>query len=150
MQKSKIAQFIYVLFIVVFVLGILCLPFIPKLYDIFKTNDVNTFSNHTLLYKAAFYSCYIICLAIIYKLIILFNKIYKESPFNKIVELSLKTIAVLFMTLFLIVIIKALFIPTLLSFAVSFVCFIASLSFYVLAEVIKSAIEYKNEIDYTV
>ncbi len=54
------------------------------------------------------------------------------------------------MILFLIILVKAFFIPTLLSFAVGFICFVASLSFYVLAEVIKSAIEYKKEIDYTV
>ena len=56
----------------------------------------------------------------------------------------------MFMLLFIIVIIKALFIPTLLSFAVALICFVASLSFYVLAEVIKAAILYKEEIDYTV
>jgi hypothetical protein len=54
------------------------------------------------------------------------------------------------MALFLIVIIKAIFIPTILSFAVALVCFIASLSFYVLSEVITSAIKYKNEVDLTV
>ena len=58
--------------------------------------------------------------------------------------------AIMFMLLFLIVIIKSIFIPNLLSFVVAIICFIASLSFYVLAEVIKSAIKYKNEVDFTV
>ena len=62
----------------------------------------------------------------------------------------MKVNAISFMMLFVIVSIKAVFIPSLLSIVVALICFIASLSFYVLAEVIKSAIEYKNEIDYTV
>ena len=81
----------------------------------------------------------------------LFNIVYEGSPFKKELENILKIIAVMFMVLFLIVIIKSVFIPNMmLSFAVAIICFIASLSFYVLAEVIKSAIKYKTEVDFTV
>ena len=98
----------------------------------------------------ALYLCYLLCLSVVYKLSNLFNMIYKDTPFKKEVENSLKACAIIFMILFVIVIVKAIFIPTLLSFAVSLICFVASLSFYVLAEVIKAAILYKEEIDYTV
>ena len=80
----------------------------------------------------------------------LFNMIYKESPFKKEIENSLKMMAIMFMTLFVIIIIKTIFIPTLLSYVVCLLCFLVSLSFYILAEVIKAAINYKNEVDFTV
>lgn len=150
MKKSKISKIISIIFILILIIGSVCLLFIPQLYDYFKEYGVKSFGSHNLLYKIAFYSCYIICLLILYKLNIIFNNVYKNSPFVKDVENSLKVCAVLFMSLFLIVIIKEIFIPTLLSFAVALICFVASLSFYVLAEVIKSAIAYKDEIDYTV
>ena len=57
---------------------------------------------------------------------------------------------VLFMLLFLIVIIKTIFIPTLLSFVVAILSFLMSLSFYILAEVIKVAREYKSELEFTI
>ena len=116
----------------------------------FKYTNVKTFMNQTLIYRITFYSCYAIGLYIIYKMIKLFNIVYEGSPFKKELENILKVIAVMFMLLFLIVIIKSIFIPNLLSFVVAIICFIASLSFYVLAEVIKSAIKYKNEVDFTV
>lgn len=150
MQKSKIAKIVSIIFILILVIGIIGLLFIPSLYDLFKESGVQSFNSHPSIYKVAFYSCYIICLILVYKLNRIFNNVYKNSPFIKDVENSLKICAVLFMTLFLIIIVKAFFIPTLLSFAVALICFIASLSFYVLAEVIKSAIVYKDEVDFTV
>lgn len=150
MKKSKIAKFISIIFIIILVLGIGCLFFLPNLYDYFKESQVASFSKHNLLYQCAFFSCYILCLVIVYELMRLFKYVYSDTPFRKEIEMILKICAVLFMVLALIVIIKTIFIPTLLSFAVAFVCFIASLSFYCLAEVIKAAIAYKNEIDYTV
>lgn len=150
MKKSVIAKVISVILVIIFVIGSGCLIFIPKLYDFFKDASVSSFESHMLIYKVAFYASYVICLGVVYKLIKLFNVIYKESPFRKEIEDSLKVMAVMFMILFLIVIIKALFIPTLLSFVVAILCFLISLSFYVLAEVIKAAICYKNEVDFTV
>lgn len=150
MKKSFLAKFIWIILIIILILGSTGLFFLPSLYDLFKGNDVKEFALHTLAYKLAFYSCYIICLIIVYKLTCLFKYIFKCTPFRKEVEKALKISAILFMLLFVIIIIKAIFIPTLLSVAVAFVCFIASLSFYVLAEVIKAAIVYKNEVDYTV
>lgn len=150
MKKSFLAKFIWIIFIIILILGIGGLFFLPSLYDLFKGTDVKEFSLHLLSYKIAFYSCYIICLLIVYQLTCLFKHIFKGTPFRKEVEKNLKISAILFMVLFVIIIIKAFFIPTLLSFAVAFVAFIASLSFYVLAEVIKAAITYKNEVDYTV
>ncbi len=150
MKKSFIAKTISIVLIIILVIGIGSLVFIPELYDTFKDNSIDPFKEHLLIYKVAFYVCYIICLCIVYKLIELFNVIYKKSPFRKEIEDSLKIMAVMFMILFLIVIIKSAFIPTLLSFVVALLCFLISLSFYLLAEVIKAAINYKNEVDLTV
>lgn len=150
MKKSFIAKMISIILMIILVVGMVSLLFIPKLYDIFKDSSVSSFNEHLLMYKIAFYTCYIICLVIVFELIKLFNVIYKKSPFKKEIENLLKIMAIMFMLLFLIVIIKSFFIPTLLSFVVALLCFLISLSFYLLAEVIKSAIKYKKEIDLTV
>lgn len=150
MKKSIIAKVISIILIIILTLGIGCLVFIPELYDVFKDKSINSFMSHSFIYRIAFYACYIICLGIVYKLIELFNVIYKKSPFRKEIEDSLKVMAIMFMVLFIIVIVKSFFIPTLLSFVVAILCFLVSLSFYVLAEVIKAAICYKNEVDFTV
>ena len=150
MKKNKVSKFISIILIIILVVGICSLIFLPYLYDTFKGMGVDKFSKHTILYKIAFYACYLICLLILYKLIRLFNIVYKDNPFRIDVSNNLKFNMVLFMLLFLIVIVKSIFIPTILSLAVALVCFVASLSFYVLSEVIVSAIKYKNEVDLTV
>jgi len=150
MKKSIIAKIIWILLIIILVGGITCLPFIPKLYDIFKDRGVELFNSHTIYYRIAFYTCFILCLVIVWQLIGLFKNVFSDTPFKKEVERALKISAVIFMLLAVIVVVKAVFIPTILSFAVAFICFVASLSFYCLAEVIKAAISYKQEVDYTV
>ena len=150
MKKSVVSKFVSIILVIILIIGSCSLIFLPYLYDTFKGVEVATFSRHTLLYKVAFYSCYLICLLILYKLVKLFNIVYKDNPFRIDVSNNLKFNMVLFMLLFFIVITKSIFIPTILSFAVALVCFIASLSFYVLSEVINSAIKYKKEVDLTV
>ena len=150
MKKSKVARFVSIIFVVMLVVGIGCIFFLPSLYDIFKDDSVNGFFEHSMWYRSAFYICYIICLMIVYQLMMVFRCIYRESPFKKRVEKSLKISAVLFMCLFGVVTIKCIFMPTILSFAVLLISFIASLSFYVLSSVIKAAIFYKNENDFTI
>lgn len=147
MKKSIIARFISVILVVILILGVGCLPFIPSLYNMFKDKSIELFNNHSIIYQGAFYVCYILCLGIVCLLIKLFNVIYKKSPFRKEIEDLLKIMAIMFMILFIIVIVKSFFIPTLLSFGVAILCFLISLSFYLLAEVIKSAIKYKKEVD---
>lgn len=150
MKKSIIAKIISIILLIILIVGTVCFFFIPKLYDLFKDGSVDLFNAHSFVYKVSFYTCYVICLGVVYKLIRLFNIVYKKSPFRKEIEDSLKIMAIMFMFLFLIVIIKSFFIPTLLSFVVALLCFLVSLSFYVLAEVIKAAINYKNEVDFMV
>ncbi len=150
MKKSFIAKVMSVLLVIMLIMGIVCLFFLPNLYNYFKDSFVSKFQDQSTLYQVAFFTCYIICLVIVFKLTKLFHIIYKDSPFRKEIESSLKIMAILFMSLSLIVIIKAIFIPTLLSFVVSLLCFLIALSFYVLASVIKVAIEYKNEVDLTI
>ena len=126
MKKSVLAKAVSILLIVILIIGIGCFIFIPELYDMFKGSDIDLFKKHIPIYRLAFYMCYIIGLYIV------------------------KVIAVMFMILFLIVIIKGVFIPNLLTFVVALICFFTSLSFYVLAEVIKAAIKYKTEVDFTI
>lgn len=150
MKQSKISKIISVLLTIIFIVGIVCLVFIPFLYNIFSGEGVISFEDHSTIYKIAFYTCYLICLAIIFLLIKLFNIVYSGSPFKKEIENILKTNALLFMVLFVLISLKTIFIPTLLSFSVALTSLLTSLSFYVLSQVIKAAILYKNEIDYTV
>jgi len=150
MQKSKIAKIVEILFKILLSGGLICLPFIPKLYDLLKLFDIASFNSQTIYYKIAFYLCYIICLGIIYTLNYIFKIIYKETPFNKKIENSLKVIAVLFMSLAFIILLKAIYIPSILSFAVMIVSIITSLCFYTLSQIFKIAINYKDEVDYTV
>lgn len=150
MKKSIITKIVNVILIIILIIGIIGIFILPRLYDLFKDKGVALFSSHSIYYKLAFYACYIICLVIIYILIKIFNQIYKYTPFKKEVEVALKINAFLFMLLFIIVTIKCIFIPTILSAFVLLICFLVSLSFYVLAEVIKAGIYYKNESDYTI
>ena len=150
MKKNIISRIISIILILILVVGIIFIFLLPAAYDMFKSPHIALFGNHSMIYRIAFYMCYLLCLLIIYKLIRLFNLVYKGNPFKKEVSNILKFNTVIFMMLFLIVIIKTIFIPTILSFAVALVTFIASLSFYVLSEVINSAIEYKKEVDLTV
>ena len=150
MKKSKIAKLIQIILLIMLILGIICILFIPKLYNLLKDIGVPSFKTQTIYYQTAFYLCYIICLGIIFTLNIIFKEIYNDSPFKKIIEKSLKIIAVLFMILSVIVTIKTIYIPTLLSIVVIILTFIASLCFYVLSQIFKVAIEYKSEVDFTI
>ena len=147
MEKSKISMVISILLRIMLIVGIICLFLLPKLYDIFSGDNVLLFNNHSIYYRKAFYLCYIISLIIIEELNRLFSYLYRENPFQNKNVIILKIVAVLFMCLFFIISIKIIFIPTILSVAVSLISFIASLSFYVLSQVLKSGIDYKDEVD---
>ena len=150
MKKSKIAKVIEILFKIILIIGIICIPFIPKLYDLLKVFNIESFNSQTPYYKIMFYICYILCLGIVFTLNYIFKGIYDNSPFNKKIEKSLKVVAILFMSLSFVVFLKTIFIPTILSIAITVVTFITSLCFYTLSQIFKVANEYKNEIDYTV
>ena len=150
MKKSKIAKVIEILFKLILIGGIIVIPFIPKLYDLLEIFNINSFSDQTIFYKVMFYLCYIICLGIIFTLNFIFKNIYNNSPFTKVIEKSLKIVAILFMVLSLAVLIKTIYIPTILSIGIIIVTFITSLCFYTLSQIFKVAIEYKDEVDYTV
>lgn len=149
MKRSKISFIVYYSFYFILFVGIGLSIFLPQLYDMFSTVSI-VFLEHTLVYKIAFYACYIISLGIILELLLIFKTIYNDNPFKREVENRLKNIAVLFIILSLIVIIKFIFLPTLLTLAIFVVTFMVGLCFYALAQVFKTAIAYKNEIDYTV
>lgn len=149
MKQSKIFVIVYYLFYAILGGGIVLSLFLPQLYDIFSTVSI-FFIDHSLIYRIAFYACYIISLGIILELLLMFKIIYKETPFKKEVEIKLKVIAILFELLAIIIGVKSIFMPTLLTFAIFIITLMVGLCFYVLAEVFKTAIAYKNEIDYTV
>ena len=150
MKKSKIAKVIEILFKIILIGGIICLPFIPKIYDLIRSFDAVTFNNQTMYYKIMFYLSYIICLCIVFILNSIFKNIYKDSPFSNNIVKLLKIVAVLFMLLSIIVLLKTICIPTILSVGVIIVTFITSLCFYVLSQIFKAAIEFKNEVDFTI
>ncbi len=150
MKKSKIANIIGILFNLLLGIGIICLPFIPKLYNLLEVFGIKTFSTQTMFYKIMFYLCYLICLGVLFMLGYIFKNIYHDSPFSKRIERSLKVVALLFIALSIAVLIKTIFIPTIMSIVVIVVTFITSLCFYALSEIFKVAREYKNEVDYTI
>lgn len=149
MEKSRLSIVIYYLLYFILFVGIVCSIFLPSLYDMFSGIDI-LFSEHSWIYRIAFYVCYFISLCIVLELIFIFKSIYKDTPFKKEIEKKLKLISIMFLSLSVIVIGKFIFIPTILTLAVFVVTFIVGLCFYVLAQVFKTAINYKNEIDYTV
>ena len=150
MKKSKIAKTVTIIFIVLIILGVLAIIPLPILYDLVKGDSIEKFMEHTIYYQVAFYLCYLICLFILYKLYDTFNYLYKVNPFTNKIENNLKLIAILFMIVSGIVLVKGLFIPTPLTFGVVVICFVVSLCFYLLAEVIKKGIILKDEVDMTV
>ncbi|MDD3341698.1 MAG: DUF2975 domain-containing protein [Bacilli bacterium] len=150
MEKSIISKFLLILMKIMFIVGIICSIFLPYLYDLFVVEEVPNFGEQTILYQIAFYTCYIAALLIIFLMIRIFDLVYSGNPFIKKVVLEFKKIAVLFMFLAVVIAIKNIFIPTILSASVALITFIISLSFYVLSKVFEVAISYKQEIDYTV
>ncbi len=147
MEKSKIAKIVTVIFIILIIIGLGGIIFLPNIFDLVKGELIEKFSEHTIIYRIAFYTAYVVGLFILYKLYDTFNCIYKVSPFTTKIEKNLKVIAVSFMLLFLIVLVKGFFMPTPLTFGVVVICFVVSLCFYLLAEIIKKGIIYKDEVD---
>ena len=150
MKKSNIAKIVTIVFIILIVCGAICLIPLPQIYDLVKGDGIESFMEHTIYYKVAFYGCYLISLFILYKLYDTFNYLYKVNPFTVKIEKNLKVVAILFMILSVIVFGKGIFIPTPLTFGVVLICFVVSLCFYLLAEVIKKGIILKDEVDSTV
>lgn len=150
MKQSLISKIISIVLILLFIAGLVCIFFIPNLHDLVIRDNQLLFKEHNLLYKIAFYLCYLISLSIIGVLIYLFKNIYIETPFKNMTVKILKLISILFMILVVIIGIKCIFIPTIISICIGLVCFIVSLSFYVLSQIFKAAIYYKNEVDYTI
>ena len=147
MKKSIVTRLIAILLRIMLGIGVIALPFIPRLYDLISDY---AFGNQTIFYRIGFYVCFVISLLIVFGLIRIIDNVYKNNAFKKEMEITLKIMAILFMALAVVVAIKVVFIPTVLSMAVGIVAFIISLCFYVLSQVFKTANEYKNEIDYTV
>ena len=147
MEKSKIAKIVTVIFIILIIVGLGGIIFLPNIFDLVKGDLIEKFSEHTIVYQVAFYTVYVIGLFILYKLYDTFNYLYKVNPFTARIEKNLKIIAISFMLLFLIVLVKGIFIPTPLTFGVVVICFVVSLCFYLLAEIIKKGIIYKDEVD---
>lgn len=147
MEKSKIAKLVTIIFIILIISGLVLLIPLPKIYDLIVGDAIPKFREHTIIYQVAFYLCYLLGIFILYKLYDTFNYLYKVNPFTKKIENNLKIVAVSFMILSTIVLIKGIFIPTPLTFGVVLVCFVVSLCFYLLAEVIKKGIILKDEVD---
>lgn len=150
MKKSMLANIINIILILIFIVGIVCIFFIPSLYDLIITDDKLKFIEHNISYKITFYICYIISLSIIGILIKLFKSIYKDTPFKREIVTLLNIISIQFIILSIIIAIKCLFIPTIISICIALICFVVSLSFCLLKEIFKAAIIYKEEVDLTI
>lgn len=150
MKKSFISKIVNIILILMFIIGIICTFFIPNLYNLIIKEDELLFNDHSLFYRIAFYLCYLVTLSIIGVIIILFRNIYIETPFKQKTINILKLISVLFMILVIIISIKCIFLPTIISICIALICFIVSISFYILSQIFKTAIYYKNEVDYTI
>ena len=92
----------------------------------------------------------IILVLINYILILMFSSIDKNGPFIMSTSKYLKIISLFFIILSIIIFIKILFIPTIISIAICVITFIVSLCFYTLSEIFKEAINHKKELDYTI
>jgi len=150
MKKSIISKIVAIILKIILGFGAISLVFVPFIYNFIGKYQNITFNDQTTLYKIALYVSAIIVLYIIFELIRIFSLVYKENPFNRHTEYSLKRIAISLMILSLITLTKSIFIPTVLSYSIVIILFVGSLGVYVLSQVFKIAIEYKNEIDYTV
>ena len=150
MRKNKLSRIISILLRIIFIIGIVLIPFIPTIFNLIGTENLKEFGRQTILYKIALFTCYFISLGIIYILILMFNHIYKDNPFTSLTEKYLKIISSLFMILAIIIFIKIFFIPTIISIAICVITFIVSLCFYTLSEIFKVANKNKMELDYTI
>ena len=150
MQKNNLSRIIAILLRIILIVGIVLIPLIPTIFNLIGTENLKDFSDQTLLYKIALFSCYFISLGILYILILMFNHIYKDNPFTIYTEKYLRLVAILFMVLSLIIFIKIFFIPTIISIAICVITFIVSLCFYTLSEIFKVANSNKKELDLTV
>ncbi len=149
-MKNNLSKIIYYLLNIIFIVGIVLIPFIPTIYNIIGTENLKVFKEQTIIYQIALYTCYFISLNIIYLLILLFKHIYKESPFTIYTEKYLKLISLSFISLSIIIFIKIFFIPTIISIALCVITFIVSLCFYTLCEIFKEANNHKKELDYII
>ena len=150
MNKLNLSKILYYLLNIILIVGIIIIPFIPTIYNIIGTENLLEFKEQTFIYKIALFSCYIISLGIIYTLILLFKHIYKDNPFTIYTEKYLKIISILFMSLFIIIFVKILFVPTIISIAICIITFIVSLCFYTLSQIFKEANIHKKELDLTI
>ncbi|MBR3660560.1 MAG: DUF2975 domain-containing protein [Bacilli bacterium] len=150
MQKNNLSRFISILLRIILIIGIILIPFIPTIFNLIGTENLKEFSNQTIFYKIALFTCYFISLGILYILILMFNHIYKDNPFTIYTEKYLKLLSFLFMILSFIIFIKLFFIPTIISIAICVITFIVSLCFYTLSEIFKVANSNKKELDLTV
>ena len=149
-MQNKLSKMISILLKIIFIVGIILIPFIPTIYNLIGTEHLSEFHNQTMIYKIALYICYLISLGIIYILNLMFKHIYIDNPFTILTEKYLKIISILFMILSLIIFIKIFFVPTIISISICIITFIISLCFYTLNEIFKVANKNKKELDYTI
>ena len=149
-MQSNLSKVISILLKIIFIIGIILIPFIPSLYNLIGAENLKEFANQTFIYKATLFICYFISLGIIYILNLMFNHMYKDNPFTILTEKYLKLLSILFMILSLIIFIKIFFIPTIISISICVITFIVSLCFYTLHDIFKVANSNKLELDYTI
>lgn len=146
--KNSLSNFIEICLKIIFVLGILIYITLPILLKIY----INIF-NPILNYVAALvilYTSGIPAIIIVYEFIKVFGTLKKDNPFIMENVKSLKIISICSLIISIIYIIGMFFIISVFEIIAIAIFIIAWLGAYVLAELLRKAIEYKEENDLTI
>ena len=146
--KNSLSNFIEICLKIIFVLGILIYITLPILLNMY----INIF-NPILNYVAALailYTSGIPAIIIVYQFIKIFGTLKKDNPFIMENVKSLKIISICSLIISIIYIIGMFFIISVFEIIAIAIFIIAWLGAYVLAELLRKAIEYKEENDLTI
>ena len=99
MSNFNLTKIISYLLKIIFIIGIILIPFIPTIYNLIGTENLKVFADQTILYQITLYICYLFSLSIIFILILMFSSIDKNGPFIMSTSKYLKIISLFFIIL---------------------------------------------------
>ena len=146
--KNSLSNFIEICLKIIFVLGILIyitLPFLLNMYISLFNPVLNATAALIMLYTSG-----IPALILVYEFIKIFATLKKDNPFVLENVKSLKIISICSLIISIIYIIGMFFIISVFEIIAIAIFIIAWLGTYVLAELLRKAIEYKEENDLTI
>ena len=146
--KNSLSNFIEICLKIIFVLGILIYIALPILLNMY-INIFNPILNYVSA-LAILYTSGIPAIIILYQFIKIFGTLKKDNPFIMENVKSLKIISICSLIISIIYIIGIFFIISVFEIIAIAIFIIAWLGAYVLAELLRKAIEYKEENDLTI